>query len=134
MRNYVTTYDPFFDLFFQPERSNKYHYIMDTDVIDNKDSLEMLVNLPNFKKEDVKVSLDNGYLTIEAIASKENKESNKNYLMRERRFGSYSRTYYVGEDIHMSDISGKLEDGVLSLTIKKPVKEEVKENRYLDIQ
>lgn len=134
MRNYVTTYDPFFDLFFAPSRSNERNYMMDTDVIDQKDHYEMKVNLPNVTKENVKVSLNNGYLTIEATTSKENNANKENFIIRERKVGTYSRSFYIGEDTKMSDISAKMNNGVLELEIKKPTKEEVESNRYIEIQ
>lgn len=133
MRNYVTTYDPFFDLFFQPERKINSGYIMDTDILDKKDHYEMRVNLPQVKKEDLKVSLKDGYLSIEVTMDNESKEEGE-FILNERSYGSYSRSYYLGEDIQMKDISGKLENGTLTLTIKKPNQEEVNKNHYVEIQ
>ena len=129
MRNYVTTYDPFFDLFFHEPR-NKYNYMMDTDIIDKKDHYLMRVNIPNVNKEDVKVALNDGYLTI--TVEVKNEKDNEEYILRERTYSSYERSYYVGEDIHYEDIKAKLNNNVLELTISKP-KEEVK-NHYIDIQ
>ena len=134
MKNYVTTYDPFFDLFFGETRKNNISYIMDTDIIEKDDCFEMKVNLPNVTKENVKVSLNNGYLTIEATTSKENNANKENFIIRERKVGTYSRSFYIGEDTKMSDISAKMNNGVLELEIKKPTKEEVESNRYIEIQ
>lgn len=135
MRNYVTTYDPFFDLFFQPEKRNNHRYLMSTDIIDKKDHYEMKVNLPNVKKDDLKVSIDNGYLTIDVVVNNESDEkSEHDYILRERSYGSYQRRYYVGEDVEMKDVSGKLENGLLTLEIKKPNEQEVKKSHYVQIQ
>lgn len=134
MRNYVTTYDPFFDLFFQPEKRNNHRYLMSTDILDKKDHYEMKVNLPDVKKDDLKVSLENGYLNIDVTINNENEEKEENYILKERSYGSYSRRYYVGEDVEMKDISGKLDNGLLTLTIKKPNEEAVKKSHQIEIQ
>ena len=134
MRNYVTTYDPFFDLFFQPEKRNNHQYLMSTDIIEKKDHYEMKVNLPDVKKEDLKVSLENGYLTIDVVINnEENEKEDGNYILKERSYGSYSRRYYVGEDVEMKDVSGKLENGLLTLSIKKPNEEAVRKSHQIEI-
>lgn len=123
MRNYLTTYDPFFDLFF-PVTGENDHNMMKTDVIERSDSYLLKVNIPGVKKEDVKVSLEDGYLTINAKYQKEITEHEK-YIYQERRIGEYTRSFYVDKYVTSDDISASIEDGVLSLTIKKvtPTKE-----------
>ena len=129
MRNYVTLFDPFFDLFFH-EPSNKYNYMMDTDIIDKKDHYLMKVNMPNVKKDNVNISLKNGYLTIHVEVNEET--SDEKYVLKERKYESYERSYYVGDSIKYEDIKAKLDNGLLELTIQK-AKEE-KKNQYIDIQ
>ena len=123
MRNYLTTYDPFFDLFF-PVTGENDHNMMKTDVIERSDSYLLKVNIPGVKKEDVKVSLEDGYLTINAKYQKEITEHEK-YIYQERRIGEYTRSFYVDKYVTSDDVSASIEDGVLSLTIKKvtPTKE-----------
>ena len=126
MRNYVTTYDPFFDLFFHTSERNNHNYIMNTDVLDKKDKYELRVNVGNVKKENIKLSLENGYLTVNVTTSNDYDE-NEEYIFRERTSSEYERSYYVGENVKLADLSASLEDGILSLRINKPkeVKEEV---------
>ena len=123
MRNYLTTYDPFFDLFFPVTGENDQN-MMKTDVIERSDSYLLKVNIPGVKKEDVKVSLEDGYLTINAKYQKEITEHEK-YIYQERRIGEYTRSFYVDKYVTSDDVSASIEDGVLSLTIKKvtPTKE-----------
>ena len=80
-----------------------------------------------FNKDNIKISLDNGYLTIEAKVE-EAKEDKKHYILKERYSTSMSRSYYVGENLKEEDISAKFENGILNLEIQKkePVKEEKK--------
>ena len=134
MRNYVTSYDPFFDLFFQPEKRTNHRYLMSTDIIDKKDHYEMKVNLPDVKKEDLNVSLENGYLNIEVNVNTDKKEKEEDYILNERSYGTYSRRYYVGQDVEMKDISGKLENGLLTLNIKKVNEEAIKKSHQIEIQ
>ena len=117
-------YDPFFDAFFNT--GTKEHEVMKTDILDEGDHYLLKVNLPEVKKEDVKVTLKEGYLTLEAKFENEEKKEEKEehreehkYLRRERYYGSYSRSFYVGEDVEQKDITAKLENGVLKLRINK---------------
>ena len=141
MRNNVVRYnnqnpfelfDPFFNDFFGLDRNAKYNEVMKTDIIDHEDSYEMKIDLPEIKKEDIKMSLDDGYLTIEAKIEKNTDENNK-YIRKERYYGEYKRSYYIGDQIHEEDIDAKLNDGVLTLNIKK---KEVKapEKKYIEIK
>ena len=134
MRNYVTAYDPFFDLFFQPEKRTNHRYLMSTDILDKKDHYEMKVNLPDVKKEDLNVSLENGYLIIEVNVNTDKQEKEEDYILNERSCGTYSRRYYVGQDVEMKDISGKLENGLLTLNIQKVNEEAVKKSHQIEIQ
>lgn len=129
MKNYITTFDPFFNRFFLSPKTTASR-LMRTDVKENKDNYVMKVELPEIKKEDIKITLNNGYLNIAAVLNnEENEEEEENYIFRERAYGEYSRNYYVGEDIQLKDISAKLDNGVLKLIINKP-DEEAKEKEH----
>ena len=94
--------------------------VMKTDVRENKDSYDVFVDLPGFKKEDVKLDLDNGYLTISAEKGLDKDEENKKgrILRQERYVGSCSRSFYVG-DVKPEDIKAKYESGVLTVLVPK---------------
>lgn len=130
MRNYLTTYDPFLDLFF-PATGENSHSMMKTDIIEKGDSYLLKVNIPGVKKEDVKVSLHDEYLTIN-VKYKEEIEKNDKYLYQERRFGEYTRSYNVGRGVKDEDIHASIEDGVLKITIKK-VDHKEKQSQYIEI-
>ena len=110
--------------------------IMRTDVKEKKDSYEVDVDLPGFKKDQIRVELENGYLTISAekgLDKDEDKEGR--YIRRERFSGSCRRTFYVGENVEQSDIKASFKQGILRLTIpKKEEKPEVEENNYISIE
>ena len=109
--------------------------LMKTDIRDMKDHYEMLIDLPGFKKDEMKIELNDGYLTISAEKGLDKDETDKNgSLIRQERYaGSLSRSYYVGEDITENDIHAKFENGVL--TIDVPKKEETKPvEKYIAIE
>ena len=91
-----------------------------TDVKEHDDHYDLEVELPGFKKEDLTVELNDGYLTITAEKSHDqNKEKDGKLIRQERYAGVMSRSYYVGEDLKTEDIHGKYEGGVLTLSIPK---------------
>lgn len=111
--------------------------LMQTDITEHKDGYEVTMNLPGFKKEDVKAELKDGYLLITAATNTDEKKKDKagRYIRRERYSGTCSRSFYVGDDIKQEDIKAKFEDGTLKLSIpKKESKPEVEESKYISIE
>ena len=111
--------------------------LMKTDVRETKNSYEVDVDLPGFKKDEIKLELDNGYLTISATKGLDKDETDKEtgkYIRRERYAGACQRSYYVGEDITEEDIKAEFKHGILKLFVpKKEAKPEVKEAKYISI-
>ena len=132
MRNYITTYDPFFDRFFLRANNCSVSHMMKTDIKENKDNYELFIELPEVKKEDVKVTLENGYLKVAATLNHEEDED-ADYIYRERSYGEYSRSYYVGDTVKLEDVSGKLENGVLTISIKKRSEKEIEKEHLVQI-
>lgn len=135
-------FDDFFDDFARPARSVARYStpttnVMKTDVKEDEHGYELNIELPGYKKEDVKAQLNDGYLTISAETNRSNdqKDENGKYIRRERYCGTCSRSFYVGEDITEEDIKAKFENGILKLTVpKKEAAPEVKENKYIAIE
>ena len=103
--------------------------MMKTDIRETDGSYELDVDLPGFKKDEIKASLENGYLTISAAKGldKDEKDKEGKYIRQERYAGAMSRSFYVGKDITQEDIKAKYEDGILKLTISKKEKKPVVE-------
>ena len=114
-------FDDFFDFPTAPART-QHTAVMKTDVKETEGGYELEVDLPGIKKEDVKVKLDEGYLTITASTNenKDEKDKKGTYIRRERFSGSYSRSFYVGDNITENDIKAKFDNGVLTLNVPKP--------------
>lgn len=141
--NYLTNnlFDDFFDDLGMFERrlpavAAPQAGVMKTDIVENKDAYELHVDLPGFKKEDVKAELKDGYLTISAVAKYEkNEDEGKKFLRRERFYGTCSRSFYVGENLTQEDIKARFEDGILKLTVpKKEAQPEINTPKYIAIE
>ncbi len=118
-------------------RSSNTNGLMQTDITEKDDSYEVTMNLPGFKKEDVRGELKDGYLVVSATTNTSNdeKDSEGRYIRRERYSGSCSRSFYVGEDITQEDIRAKFEDGTLKLSIPKKEKAPaINESKYIAIE
>ncbi len=134
-------FDDFFDDFARPYKiASGYTQpasVMKTDVKETEDSYELDIDMPGFKKEDVKAELKDGYLTINASTKNESSEKDKKgkYVRRERYYGSCSRSFYVGKEVKQEDIKAKFEDGVLKISVPKiEDKPKVEESKYISIE
>ncbi|HBV83746.1 MAG TPA: Hsp20/alpha crystallin family protein [Lachnospiraceae bacterium] len=134
-------FDDFFEDFARPMRTaSRYNTttgIMRTDVKESDTSYELDIDLPGYKKENVKAELENGYLTINAETSQNNdqKDEDGKYIRRERYYGTCSRRFYVGEEVNQEDIKAKFEDGILKVSVpKKEIKPVVEERKYIPIE
>jgi HSP20 family molecular chaperone IbpA len=110
---------------------------MRTDIKENGNGFELDIDLPGYKKEDVKAQLKDGYLTISAENSQSNdeKDSDGKYIRRERFFGTCSRSFYVGDDITEEDIKAKFENGILKVSVpKKEAKPVEEKNKFISIE
>lgn len=98
-----------------------------TDVREHEDHYDLEIDLPGFKKEDITVELENGYLTITANKGHDQEEKDKKgtIIRQERYSGTMSRSFYLGENYRTEDIKASFEGGVLTLNV--PKKEEQKQ-------
>ena len=110
--------------------------MMKTDVKETDQGYEVAIDLPGFKKDDIKLELNDGYLTISAEKGldKDEKDKENRYIRRERYAGSMSRSFYVGESLTEQDIHAKYENGILTLDVPKEDKKAVPEKRYIAIE
>jgi len=127
----LSFFDDFFDDFFTPTKRNQ--SCMKTDILEKEEGYELHVDVPGFSREDIKISLDNGYLTIEAKMEKEQEDKKAHYLKRERYVGAAARSFYVGEDISEEDIIANYDKGTLTLSVPKQGTN-VKEKKYIEIK
>ena len=96
-------------------------HVMRTDVHENDEGYEVDIDLPGFKKDEINLALDNGYLTVSAAKALDQDEQDKKgrVIRRERYAGSMQRSFFVGKHLTEEDIKARFEDGVLKLNLPK---------------
>ena len=112
-------------------------HVMKTDVREHDDQFEVDIDLPGFKKEEIQLNLESGYLTVSAAKALEEEKNNKQgKLIRQERYtGTMQRSFYVGENVTEEDIKAKFEDGVLNISLpKKEQQQKVEENHFIAIE
>ena len=112
--------------------------MMKTDIRETDGSYELDVDLPGFKKDEIKVQLKDGYLTVSAAKGLDEEEDDKKtgrYIRRERYAGACERSFYVGEDVTQEDIKGEYKHGILKLFVpKKEAKPVSNDPKYITIE
>ena len=126
--------DDFFrnDFFDRKDRMN--FNLMKTDIREDDKSYLLEVDLPGYSKDDIKIDITDGYLTINAKVEKEDNDENKNYVRRERFTGEVSRSFYVGEDIKEDEVKASFKNGILTLEVpKQSLEDKKKDKKYIEI-
>ena len=110
--------------------------MMKTDIRENDDAYELDVDLPGFKKDEIKIQLKDGYLTLSAAKGLDKDEQDKkgNYIRRERYAGAMQRSFYVGDAVTQDEIKAKYEDGILKVFIPKKDPKKIEHNGYISIE
>ena len=112
-------------------------HVMKTDIKEMDNGYQLVVDLPGFTKDEIKASLENGYLTISAEKGldKEEKDKKDKYIRRERYAGACERSFYVGEEVTQEDIKGEYKHGILKLFVpKKEAKPVSNDPKYITIE
>lgn len=121
-------FDDDFDNFFMPsvKRTDG-----KCDIYEKDNNFVIDMEIPGFEKEDINIEVKDGYLTVSASKSSEENEEKKNYIRRERSFGSFSRSFALG-DVDVDSIEATFDAGVLSITI--PKQEVVETKKTIEIK
>ena len=129
-------FDKEFNRMMRPLYGKHAQNMMKTDVRETDNSYELDIDLPGFKKDEIKVELDNGYLSISAAKGLDKDEEKKDgkYIRRERYAGSMNRTFYVGNQLTQQDIQAKFEDGILKISVPKKDVQQIEQNKYIAIE
>ena len=124
-----------FDNFFDEDLfSKKQTSLMKTDIKEKKDKYLVEVDLPGFSKENINLSLKNGYLEISAKMEKDDKDEEEKYVRRERFYGECSRSFYVGEDVTEEDIKAEFKNGILKIDVPKKETNKKDEIKQIEIK
>ena len=116
--NSFDLFDNFFgddDFFPKKERT-----LMKTDIKEKKDKYEIKMDLPGYEKDNIDISLNNGYLQISAkVEKEENEDNDEKFVRRERFYGECARSFYVGDNIKEEDIEAEFKNGTLTIDVPK---------------
>ncbi len=116
----------FNDGLFKPETDKAWYPAVD--ILNEKESVVLNIELPGLKKEDISVKIEDRVLTIEGERKIDNEKTRENYYRRERTYGSFKRSFNLSDDVLIDDVDAGFKDGILKLTLKKDnTKEELKQ-------
>ncbi len=118
-RNEFDLFKDFFegDDFFPIKRESS---IMKTDIKEKKDKYIIVMDLPGYEKENINLSLKDGYLEVAAeVEKEENSDEDEKFVHKERYYGHCSRSFYVGDQIKEEEISAEFKNGTLKICVPK---------------
>ena len=129
-------FDLFDEMFNDPFFTRGESKLMKTDIKEKGDKYLLEVDLPGYEKEDIKIEMEDGYLTIHASMNKNIEENDKGskYVHKERYVGECSRSFYVGEDISEEDIKASFKNGTLKLELPKKEAKNIDNKKYIEIE
>ena len=136
MRSLLTRRSMFDDLFDMPMFQGFDNQLIKSDIKETENSYELTMDLPGFDKKDIEISLEKGYLNVTASHSSniEDIQDNSNYIIRERSYGSYSRSFYVGDKVSENQIKAKYTNGTLSITVPNNKNEMLENKKIIQIE
>ena len=132
---YYPVFDNLFDDFFTTD-SQGTSSVMKTDIVEKDGNYELSIEMPGVKKEDIQMELKDGYLNVTASrnTNKEDKDKEGRIIRQERVSGSYSRSFYVGNDVRTEDVKASFDNGELIVTVPKEAPKKVEENKFIPIE
>lgn len=126
MAGAMTRWDPFAELgslFDGPDRS----WAPAVDVVRDDGQIVVHADVPGFKPEEVKIEISDGVLTISGEREESKEENEKNYIRRERRYGSFSRSIALPSGVDPGAVKATTHEGVVDVTV--PLPEEAKQDK-----
>lgn len=118
------------DLFDDFDDMNVKPVNMKCDIYEKDGNYCIEMDLPGYDKKDIDINFDNKYLTITVSKEEEEKDEEKNYIRRERSYGSYKRQFFLG-DINEEEIKAEFNNGILKVIV--PKKEVVDTKKKIEI-
>ena len=136
MRYYPNRFSLFNDDFFNSFFPETTHKAMACDIKEGEENYELAMNLPGFKKENIQMSLEDGYLTVQASSNREeqNHDDKGRWIRQERYSGTYQRSFFVGKNVSEQEIHASYEDGVLNITVPKVTQKAIEAKKMIPIE
>lgn len=133
-RKDLDIFDSFFNDPFFERKSTNINSVMKTDIKEKDGNYVLDIDMPGYEKQDIKISLENNYVTVTA-SKNESQEDSKDgeYIYKERYIGQCSRSYYVGKNVREEDIKASFKNGTLTLIVPNKNQEKVEEKKFIQI-
>jgi HSP20 family protein len=133
--NFTPGLDSFFTNFFNRELMPREHagFVPSVNIIENEESYCIEANAPGFDKEDFKVQVEDGVLTISAEHKTEKNHSEKGFLRKEFNYGSFKRSFNLVDLVDEENIAARYENGILKLELPKNEQEKAKKIKQIQI-
>ena len=129
---------PFENFFKSIEARPEVKNFMTTDVIESGDGFELIMDLPGVQKDNIKIDLEDGCLTISASNNESSEQKNEKdgstYIRKERYSGQYKRRFFVGKNLTKDDIKAKFENGALKINFPKDETKKLENNTTVTIE
>ena len=109
--------DDMFDSFLESESPK-----MKCDIYEKDGKYHIEMDVPGFQKNEIKIECNKGNIVITAEKTAEEKDEHKKYIRKERTYGKYQRSFYLG-DVKEDEIEAKFENGILKVTMPKKQEE-----------
>ena len=124
------------EMFREPFFTDYESKVMKTDIKEKKDKYLIDLELPGYEKENIKIDVEDGYLTVHAEMDSKNEEKEEGKFVRKERYMvSCSRSFYVGTEVKNEDIKASFKNGILKIEVpKKEEKKELDEKKYIEIE
>ncbi len=119
---------------FEPFWGKREKQVMKTDIQEKDGNYVLEIDVPGYRKEDIKIELENGYLKVMAENNRNTEKEENGYIHRERFFGTCSRSYYVGENVKREEIKASFKNGILMLSFPKEKTEKFENKKYIEIE
>ena len=132
MRYYPVFYNLFDDFFTTDSQGTS--SIMKTDIVEKDGNYELSIEMPGVKKEDIQMELKDGYLNVTASHNTNTEDKEGRIIRQERVSGSYSRSFYVGNNVRTEDVKASFDNGELIVTVPKEAPKKIEENKFIPIE
>ena len=129
LRNYTpNTFGSFVDRFFNDafDYESKNDFVPRVDIAETDKNFEVSFAVPGMNKEDFKVDFNDGQLTISGERKIEKEDKNRNYHSIETQYGSFSRTFYLPDNVDHNKINASYTNGILNVVVPKDEKKVLK--------
>lgn len=113
-------------MFTDMENGEARRWNLALDVIERDDKYVLRANIPGIKPDEVKIEVEDDVLTVSGEHEESEEERKGNYVRRERRYGSFSRSVTLPKGVTADEVEARIQDGVVEVSIPKPQKEERK--------